>query len=109
MHRKWFNLVLIVYLIVCAAIISLLMAFILTSIQPKFGGQFFQIDDAYYVTADPSMVEQRFLVEKPSNGFRVFLLGGSQAMGSPYVHQKFTLMDELGGMLEMPNEGGIAT
>ena len=30
-------------------------------------------------------------------------------MGSPYVHQRHSLNDELSGVLRLPNEGGIAT
>lgn len=60
-----------------------------------------------YVAAHGAMIEQSFDVNKRPDEFRVFVLGSSQAMGTPYVHQQ---LDQLSGrLLRMPNEGGLAT
>ena len=40
-----------------------------------------------YQLNDPAMINQPFLAEKPKNTFRVFITGGSFAMGFPYVAQ----------------------
>ena len=69
----------------------------------------FVLRDPHYVISHPLMPAGRFLADKPSSCYRVFLLGGSQAMGSPFTMQQQGTGDELMGWLELPNEGGIAT
>ncbi len=68
---------------------------------------FFARSGSSYRTADVSMVEQSFPAEKAAAEFRVFVMGSSEAMGTPYVHQNFNLLS--GRILGMPNEGGIST
>lgn len=58
-------------------------------------------------TADPAMVAQSFPCRKPAGEFRVFVIGSSQAMGSPYVHQDLNGAADL--FFRLPNEGGIST
>ena len=41
----------------------------------------------YYEIADPYMVKSRFSVRKPRKTFRMFITGGSFAMGYPYNNQ----------------------
>ena len=41
----------------------------------------------YYVTIDESIPYERFAVDKPKGTFRIFILGGSFARGSPYELQ----------------------
>ncbi|MCZ7583512.1 MAG: hypothetical protein M5R36_09360 [Deltaproteobacteria bacterium] len=53
----------------------------------------------FFVTVDPSMIASMFPVEKPEGTYRVFVTGGSFAMGTPYVHQ-----DRL-----LPGYGGISS
>lgn len=71
------------------------------------GGRSFVREGSSFVSAHPSMVRQSFSVEKAPDEFRVFVLGSSQAMGTPYVHQDFNRMS--GRLLGLPNEGGIST
>ena len=61
------------------------------------------------VTNHPSMVRQTFDIEKPQDEFRVFLLGGSAALGSPYVHSQPEIENVDLGELDLTNTGGIAT
>ncbi|MDP8256386.1 MAG: hypothetical protein P9M14_11610 [Candidatus Alcyoniella australis] len=42
-------------------------------------------DRAYYVIADRTLLPQRFATPKEPGVFRLFILGGSFALGSPYV------------------------
>jgi hypothetical protein len=61
------------------------------------------------VANHPLMPPQSFPAHKPAGERRIFLLGGSQAMGDPYVHS----ISELEGVdldaLGLTNTGGIAT
>ncbi|GEM_PF-4213026 len=58
----------------------------------------------WVLSCDMNMTRSKFPFKKPGNAFRVFVLGSSQAMGSPYVHQEFNRVSRF-----FPNEGGIAT
>ncbi|MBI5208431.1 MAG: hypothetical protein HY927_00495 [Elusimicrobia bacterium] len=60
-------------------------------------------------SAGPGMVRFEFEKLKPPGEFRVFVFGGSQAMGSPYVHQGYDDIVSFFGLLRMPNRGGIST
>ncbi len=55
--------------------------------EPVFG----QTADGQWLTTTPygrkTMVPSRFRRQKRENGWRMFVLGGSFAMGSPYTHQ----------------------
>lgn len=62
-----------------------------------------------YVSINPGMIKMSFKKAKPKNEFRIFVIGSSQAMGSPYVHQGFSQVISLFGMISLPNEGGIST
>lgn len=72
-------------------------------------GHFFALKDGRYVSVNPLMVRQEFDAEKDPAEFRIFVLGYSQAMGSPYVHQDNDRVADLFNLLVMPNEGGIST
>ena len=56
------------------------------------------------VVCSPRMVRGSFPRRKEPGAFRVFIVGSSQAMGSPYVFQRFNTISRL-----FPNEGGLAT
>ena len=70
-------------------------------------GAAFSRDGEVCRTADPAMVAQSFPCRKPAGEFRVFVIGSSQAMGSPYVHQDLNGAADL--FFRLPNEGGLAT
>jgi hypothetical protein len=112
-RQRAFRLLRALYVVVSAVVVAALALFVLETTlavhRPPFDGEPFVLDGGHYVTADPTMVLTRFTADKPDDAFRIFLLGGSQAMGSPYVHQAHSLNDELSGLLRVPNEGGIAT
>jgi len=108
-----FKFVFILYLITSFIIIGILTMVIIetllvTTDSPNYNSHFVK-KGLYYFSVYPEMVKDKFLVEKNDNGFRIFILGGSEAMGSPYVNQQNSIYDELGGLLKMPNEGGIST
>ncbi len=67
----------------------------------------FTLRGSVYVTTHPAMVRQSFAVHKGAREFRVFVLGSSEAMGTPYVHQNLSSLS--GWLMNMPNEGGIST
>jgi hypothetical protein len=60
-----------------------------------------------YRTASESMIGQAFPARKASGELRVFVLGSSQAMGTPFAHQDFEAVS--GRLLGFPNGGGLAT
>ncbi|MBI5239951.1 MAG: hypothetical protein HY926_05735 [Elusimicrobia bacterium] len=70
-------------------------------------GASFSRDGDVCRTADPAMVAQSFPCRKPPLEFRVFVIGSSQAMGTPYVHQDLNAAADL--FFRMPNEGGLST
>jgi hypothetical protein len=55
-------------------------------------------------TCHPAMPRQSFSAAKEPGTLRIFIVGSSQAMGSPYVHQEFNRISSF-----FPNEGGLAT
>ena len=56
------------------------------------------------ITCHPGMLRQSFSAVKKTRVLRIFIVGSSQAMGSPYVHQEFNRISHF-----FPNEGGLAT
>ncbi len=112
-RKNTFNLILAVYIIISFIIIIILAMMVVETLLVKTDSKSSSINfvkkGSYYLLVHPNMIKDRFLVEKKDNGFRIFILGGSEAMGSPYVHQQNSIYDELGGLLKMPNEGGIST
>lgn len=56
-----------------------------------------------------SLIQTRFPVGKKANDFRVFVLGESQAMGTPYVHQTGAIDPRISTLLGLPQGGGIPT
>ena len=66
-------------------------------------------EGAYYVSVNPNMVRSRFKADKPAGEYRVFVIGSSQAMGSPYVQHNYDKTIVLFGFIRMPNTGGIST
>jgi len=56
------------------------------------------------VACSPVMARGAFPKKKSRDAFRVFVVGSSQAMGSPYVFQSLNLLGFF-----FPNEGGIST
>jgi tetratricopeptide (TPR) repeat protein len=74
---------------------------------PPAGEHAFERRGADYVNANPFMISLSFPAVKRDREFRVFVLGSSEAMGTPYVHQDFSLLS--GRLLNMPNEGGLST
>jgi hypothetical protein len=56
------------------------------------------------ITCCPFMRRQSFPAVKEKGALRVFIIGSSQAMGSPYVHQNLNRISRF-----LPNEGGLAT
>jgi len=77
--------------------------------RPQDDDAMFVLQGDRYVVAHSAMADGSFAAVKPAHGLRVFVLGGSTAMGTPYVQQRYGLGDELMGWLEVPNEGGIPT
>lgn len=71
--------------------------------------RFFVRDGHTWVTNHPFLAPQRFSVPKPANEWRVFVFGGSQAQGSPYVHGNVYWLREHGRAQRLVNEGGIST
>jgi hypothetical protein len=69
----------------------------------------FAREGAYFVATHSHMIRQPFLAQKPKDVFRVFVLGGSQAMGAPYANHDLALITYAAGRLKVPNEGGIST
>jgi hypothetical protein len=55
-------------------------------------------------TCHSAMPRQSFSAVKETGVLRIFIVGSSQAMGSPYVHQEFNHISSF-----FPNEGGLAT
>jgi len=72
-------------------------------------GENFVKDGSFYVSTADSMVRQQFTVIKKANSLRVFILGGSAAMGTPYVHQGLNRVCSFFSRLLTVNKGGIAT
>jgi hypothetical protein len=60
-----------------------------------------------YETSDPLLPKQSFAAAKRPGELRVFVLGSSQAMGVPYVHQNVNFLT--GRLIGLPNEGGLST
>ena len=108
-----FSTLLKVHLLLSTAVIVLLVLLLAGRVD---GGFTWQEEEAmfvrradHYVVSNGLMPSGRFLAEKSPMGYRVFLLGGSQAMGSPFTMQQQGTGDEMMGWLDLPNEGGIAT
>lgn len=60
-----------------------------------------------FVSIHPNMIKQSFPASKSPGELRVFVLGSSEAAGSPYTQ---TVFDHFPGtVFGMPNEGGIST
>ncbi|MDF1564399.1 MAG: hypothetical protein P1V51_15250 [Deltaproteobacteria bacterium] len=78
-------------------------------VQRREEGVFFEEREGRIHTFDPGLARQSWEVEKPEGALRVFLFGGSQAFGSPYVHRDQLATSRLLRWLEVPNRGGIAT
>ncbi|MFH1208901.1 MAG: SGNH/GDSL hydrolase family protein [Candidatus Omnitrophota bacterium] len=57
-----------------------------------------------FITCRMSMLRRSFPAVKEKGALRVFIVGSSQAMGTPYVHQKLNHISRF-----LPNEGGLAT
>lgn len=55
-------------------------------------------------TCHLAMIRQSFSAIKKKGTLRIFIVGSSQAMGSPYVNQDFNRISRI-----FPNEGGLAT
>ena len=70
---------------------------------------FFAERDGRWVARHPNMPPVTFAATKPASTLRVFVLGGSQAMGDPYVHARRALDGHDLGELGLTNTGGIAT
>lgn len=67
-------------------------------------------EGAYYVSDHPNMIVQRFLAVKPKGLLRIFVLGESQAMGTPYANQaNVGIAGVLARRLKILNKGGIST
>jgi len=71
--------------------------------------QAFELKDEYYESVSWAMVNQRFHKNKLPNEFRIFVIGGSQAMGTPYVAPYFDNISSLFNLLDIPNKGGISS
>lgn len=56
------------------------------------------------ITCNPTMLRRSFPAVKETGTLRVFIIGSSQAMGSPFVHQDLSRISRF-----LPNEGGLAT
>jgi hypothetical protein len=114
--RQWcFRLILgsvVAVLLLACGLLLVLIADTQSGIRAAEGpiaSRFFDRWGDEVVTVNPMMVPTRFPAHKATNEFRVFVFGGSAAMGSPYVHQSFNRATELLGCLKFPNEGGIST
>jgi hypothetical protein len=115
--RRWrqrlFRGLLVVHLFASALVVAVLgFAIVETRSALSVGehfGPFFVVDGEHYRAAAVTMPPSSFLRDKPDGVFRVFVLGGSAAMGSPYVVQTRGAGDELFGLLRIPNQGGIAS
>jgi hypothetical protein len=70
-------------------------------------GPVYALNAGVYETVNPDLPYQTFSELKRPGELRVFLLGSSQAMGSPYVHQHMNILSSR--LLGLPNEGGLAT
>lgn len=70
-------------------------------------GKTFERRGGVYAAVHPQMIASTFSVEKAPDEFRVFILGSSVAMGTPYVYQDREAPWQR--LLGIPNEGGIAT
>jgi len=79
------------------------------NISRKGVQEFFTPKGNRYEILHPFMVKQSFDIKKPDNEYRIFVLGYSQAMGSPYVHQNNDHISSFFNLIVMPNEGGICT
>ncbi|MFA6316295.1 MAG: hypothetical protein WC943_02665 [Elusimicrobiota bacterium] len=74
-----------------------------------YSGRFFELQGDRYVAVHPAMIPGSFGRTKRPGEFRVFALGGSAMMGTPYVHQMYDRISTLFNLLAAPNEGGIPT
>ncbi|MBI3550081.1 MAG: hypothetical protein HY078_13670 [Elusimicrobia bacterium] len=70
-------------------------------------GHEFLVRGGLCVCADKRMVAEPFPCPKPKGELRVFVVGSSEAMGTPYVNQRLTGLS--GALFSMPNEGGLST
>lgn len=78
--------------------------------SPADSEAFFVPEGDSFISHHPRMPGgQRFLADKPADHFRVFVLGGSQAMGDPYVHDMSALDGVNVKQVKIPEAGGIAT
>ncbi|MBI5882105.1 MAG: hypothetical protein HZB91_03255 [Elusimicrobia bacterium] len=74
-----------------------------------YRGKCFELRGDRYAVVNPAMIPGGFSRRKPPDEFRVFVLGSSQRMGTPYVHQIYDRISTLFNLLVAPNEGGIPT
>jgi len=106
-----YRVLLYAFFTLCVVIILLLGLLVAQTLRMRVAGDetvHFVHRHGYYVAQNPFMIETSFPARKPAGAFRVFLLGGSQAMGTPYVHQRRSTAG-LFSLLSLPNRGGIAT
>ena len=111
-RRRWlFRALLAIHITACAVLVTVLGLFVVethVALAPSFtAGGFFELDGDRYRAAAVTMPPSSFLRDKPAGTLRVFVLGGSAVMGSPYVVQTRGAGDELFGLLQIPNEGGL--
>jgi hypothetical protein len=76
---------------------------------PADAGGFLVLHEGRVHVAEPSLVPASFPAVKAAGELRIYVLGGSMAMGSPFVVQGRGAGEELFGLLGIPNEGGIST
>ncbi len=70
-------------------------------------GSFYRKDGQRFVANHPRMPFASFRVPKPAGMFRVFVVGGSAAMGEPYVHDMSALQGVDADLI--PDYGGTPT
>lgn len=61
---------------------------------PVPGNGYFSLEGDQYTLRSPAMIAYPFAAQKAEDGFRVFILGGSQAMGCPFVGDGLEFAEE---------------
>lgn len=69
----------------------------------------YELSNGILKTEYSNLPYQEFSVTKPDNVYRVFLFGGSQAMGEPYVHESLVSNSDIFKVVDVPEQGGLAT
>jgi len=90
------------YAIAAIQMIAVVDIFRAKKIRDEFHGYHFAKKGKYLYSVHPRMISEKFLVNKPQNQFRIFVLGGSEAMGTPYVHQNHQIMAKILSVLSIP-------